>query len=90
MILFSTLILLLIYPYQVLASNMENNTARKLLNQAELFASITNLNEQEKEVIKLQEMLENYDVDISESYWTPEKNEALTRGYGQWHDLRKG
>lgn len=30
------------------------------------------------------------DVDISESYWTPEENEALTRGYGQWHDLGKG
>lgn len=77
MILFSTLILLLIYPSQVFASNMEINTARKLLNQAELVASITNLNEQEKEVIKLQEMLENYDADISKSYWIPEKKRSV-------------
>lgn len=82
MILFSTFILLLIYPSQVFASNLENDATRELLNQAELVASITNPDEQDKEVIKLQKMLENYDVDISESYWTPEENEALTRGYG--------
>lgn len=90
MILFSTFILLLIYPSQVFASNLENDAARELLNQAELVASIANPDEQDKEVIKLQKMLENYDVDISKSYWTPEENEALTRGYGQWHDLGKG